>query len=129
MKGPSPYTTTAGHSDDHIGFFVPTVMYFGQIVYNGVEARAHKIGKLHLYNSFHPVNRQSHSCRNYGRLTDGGVAYSALPKFGNKPFGNFKNTTIVGNILPHDNELVVAKHGLFQTFGDGIYKAYIFCLI
>src|SRR5690606_15052832 len=55
-------------------------------------------------------------------FTDGGVPHPALAKFVHKTFGDLEDPSIIRNILTHDDQFIVAVHGLFKALGDGIHK-------
>src|SRR5690554_225482 len=100
-------SSSTRHSDHYICFFVPTVVIFGQIIYNRVESGRDKIGKLHFDNRFIPVYRKSHSSRNNGRFANRSISNSIFSELFYKSFCDFKSTSIFGNILPHYNQIIV----------------------
>ena len=53
--GTSP--CTCRHPNDNICFFAPTIMCFGQVIYNLVKSNRYKISKLHFHNGFIAIYR------------------------------------------------------------------------
>src|SRR5690606_40306887 len=84
MKWASGDTCATGHSYNYIGVLRPTVMRFREVIYDWVESRSHKIGKLHFHHAFNTCNGKSHAYLYNTRFTNGCVAHAVFTKLLNK---------------------------------------------
>ncbi len=92
-----------------------------------VEPTRYEIGKLHFDNGFHSGNRQSQTRTNDSRLTNWRIANTIFSEFIHKTFSHLENTTIIGNILSHDDQIFVLTHGQTQSVLNCINQPHFSC--
>src|SRR5688572_8943897 len=121
MKRSRSHTTTCWHAYHHISVLSPPVVDLGQVVYNLVKAYCYKVGKLHFHHTLEPLQRKTQSSTYDSALAQRRIPYPLLPKLLHKAFCYFKGTSILRNILSHQNEVLVLLHRLIKPFLDGVY--------
>src|SRR5688572_13031654 len=101
MKRTCSCSGSGRHTHHYISLLSPSPMCFRQVVNNLVKSFGNKICKLHFNHRLHSLHGQTQSSTNNGCFADWCVAYTGLSEFIYKPLGDFKGSTILGNVLTH----------------------------
>ena len=118
------HTRAGRHSYHHIGRLGPSIVAFGQVVYNLIESAGNKISELHFYHGFLAFDGKTVTRSQDTALRDRGVSHPFFAKFLIKIIGDFKYTTIFCHILSHNDEVGVFLHALSEPVTDGIYQSF-----
>ena len=119
--------TCAGrHANHHICILPPAVVDLSKVVYDLVEAYTHKVGKLHFHHGLVAFDRKAKPCANDGTFAKRGIAYAISSKLRFEPIRDFKYTSVLADVLPHEYQVGVLFHGLPQAIADRIDES-LFC--
>src|SRR5271156_1062303 len=106
---------TCRHAHHYIGVFPPAVMTLRQVVDDLVKTARHKISELHFHNRFHSVDGKSETRTDDRGFANRCVAHASFSKLFYKTRRGFKYTAVFGNVLSHDDEILVPFHGLVHA--------------
>src|SRR6185437_1364182 len=59
-----------------------------------------------------------------GAFAEGCIADTILAKTVQESFGDLEGAAIAGDVLPHEDEVVVLLHGLGEAFADGVDESF-----
>src|SRR6185437_1292131 len=108
------------HPDDDIGVLSPTVIYLCQIVHYLVEAGRDEIGELHFHDAFETLQAQPQCAAHNGAFAQRRIPDPALTILIHQPVGDLEGAPIFGDVLSHQDKVIVFAHRLVQTFADGL---------
>src|SRR5688572_17102107 len=120
MKRTCCRPSSGRHAHHNISLLPPSPVDLGEVIYDLVESLGNKISELHLHHGFHPFDRKTKPCANNSSLTNRCVANTRLAEFFNKTFSDFEYTSVFGNVLPHQHQVIEPFHALTKPVTDRI---------
>src|SRR4051794_32964888 len=112
MKWPATHACAGGHADYCVSGCSPAIMNFCKVINNLIEPDRCEICKLHFHNRFITFQRKPQCGAYHSTFTKGCITYPFATEFLQKALRDLKCTPIFGNILTHQDQVVLRLHAL-----------------
>ena len=124
VVGAGPDAAAYGQAHGHVGVLVPAVVLFGEVVHDLVEAAGDEVAELHLHHRFAAGDAQAQADADDGAFAERGVTDTVGAKLLHETVGDLEDTAVVGNVLPHQHEVIVGEHAFAEAIGYGVDEAH-----
>src|SRR5690606_26711428 len=106
-----------GHTDHHVRMLSPTPVQLRQVVDDLVETAGDEVGELHFHHTLESAEAQAQANADNGAFAKRRIAHAVPAEFIQKALCDLENAAVIGNVLPHQDQVGVPAHGFAQSVG------------